>query len=79
MNPPKKQTKNKVTNLLASVAMDVLNQPEQVGLQNDQIVTGGDLENVLVVQEPVSFQFNTVLTFYLFNHLFYRFNFPMIN
>jgi adenine-specific DNA glycosylase len=54
VNPSKKRTKNKVTNLLASVAMDVLNQQDQLGLQNEPIITSGDLENVLVVQEQVN-------------------------
>lgn len=44
INPTKKR-KNKVTNFLATVAMDVLNQ------QENQIITN-DLENVLIVQEP---------------------------
>ncbi|XP_044264295.1 zinc finger protein 236-like [Tribolium madens] len=52
LNPSKKKMKNKVTNLLESVAMDVLNQSDQIGLQNEE--TGGELENVLVVQEPLN-------------------------
>ncbi|KYB28575.1 zinc finger protein 236 [Tribolium castaneum] len=50
VNPSKKKTKNKVTNLLESVAMDVLGQTEQTE-QSEQV---GGLENVLVVQEPLN-------------------------
>jgi hypothetical protein len=54
INLSKKRIKNKVTNLLASVAMDVLNQQDQKGLQNEQIITSGDLEDGLVMQEQVN-------------------------
>jgi hypothetical protein len=54
INPSKKRIKNKVTNLLASVAMDVLNQQDQKGLQNEPIITSGDLENGLVMQGQVN-------------------------
>jgi hypothetical protein len=54
INPSKKIIKNKITNLLASVAMDVLNQQDQKGLQNEPIITSENLENDLVMQEQVN-------------------------
>lgn len=50
-NPSKKRTKNKVTNLLSAVAMDVAKQDQNI--ITEEVVPTSGLQNVLVVQDQV--------------------------